>query len=210
MQGQEVKPQKAVLISIQPKWCEKIAAKWKTMELRKSMPNIPVPFKCYIYQTRHSWAFKLLRSLKLYNLSDTLAGGFGKVIGEFVCDHILGHCEMANADIAEYQSKVRRDKILEYSGGKEVYGWHISDLVIYDDPKPLSEFHRPAPPVEELDDKLCNYCRPTGYGDLKSVNTPNGVQMCEGRWCDDAYTKYIENNCVLYRPPQSWCYVEAQ
>lgn len=39
---------KAVLISIQPIWCEKIAARWKTMELRKTKPNMPLPFKCYI------------------------------------------------------------------------------------------------------------------------------------------------------------------
>lgn len=131
---------KSVLISIQPKWVEKIAAGWKTLELRKTVPNLPMPFKCYIYQTKHRWAFKLLRSLKLHNLVDRLDIGFGKVIGEFVCDHILGHCEMANADIAEQQSCVRRGKILEYSGGKQVYGLHISDLVIYADPKPLRSF----------------------------------------------------------------------
>lgn len=64
----------------------------------------------------------------------------GKVIGEFVCDIILRNCEMANADIAEAQSCVKREKILEYSGGHEVFGWHVSDLVIYDTPKELSEF----------------------------------------------------------------------
>lgn len=131
---------KAVLISIQPQWVEKIAARWKTLELRKSKPNIQVPFKCYIYQTRLKWVFNLLRQLKMDHLADILSAGFGKVVGEFVCDHILGHCEMENADIAEQQSYVRRKKILEYSGGKQVYGWHISDLVIYDEPKPLSKF----------------------------------------------------------------------
>lgn len=136
--------QKAVLISIQPKWCEKIAARWKTLELRKTVPKLPTPFKCYIYQTRFKWAFNLLRSLKLHSLADALESGRGKVIGEFMCDHILGHCEMANADIAELQSHVRRDKILEYSGGKEVYGWHISDLVIYEKPKDLDWFRKPA------------------------------------------------------------------
>ena len=66
----------------------------------------------------------------------------GKVIGEFICDHIMKHCEMANADIAEQQSRVKRGKILEYANGKEVYGWHISDLVIYDKPRELCEFYR--------------------------------------------------------------------
>lgn len=145
---------KSVLISIQPKWCEKIAARWKTLELRKSKPNIPVPFKCYIYQTRHRWAFKILRSLKLYDQANKLESGAGKVIGEFVCDHILGHCEMANADIAEQQSYVRRKDIYRYSGGKEVFGWHISDLVIYDEPKPLGPFIRCPYP---WDCSACDY-----------------------------------------------------
>lgn len=176
---------KAVLISIQPCWCEKIAARWKTMELRKSKPNIPVPFKCYIYQTRHRWVFKLLRSLGMNGLADTLGGGFGKVIGEFVCDHIMSHCEMANADLAEQQSYVRRGKILEYSGGKEVYGWHISDLKIYDKPKPLSNFYKECAGLDNTG--LCDECE-------------NAV----GEECDCA----VNGRLHLTRPPQSWCYVE--
>ena len=201
---------KAVLISIQPQWVEKIAARWKSLELRKSKPNIPVPFKCYIYQTRHKWVFKLLRSLKLCNLADTLTIGFGKVIGEFVCDHILGHCEMANADIAEQQSCVRRDKVFDYSGGKEVYGWHISNLVIYDEPKPLSDFYKcGALSPEELDEDLCSHCSATDYGDKKSYSSPSGVHMCDGRWCDEAYQAYLDEEFSLTRAPQSWCYVEG-
>lgn len=209
MQDQKQTQQKAVLISIQPQWCEKIAARWKTMELRKSKPNIPVPFKCYIYQTRHKWVFKLLRGLGADNLADTLQNGFAKVIGEFMCDHIMGRCEMANADIAEQQSLVRREKILEYSGGKQVFGWHISDLVIYDEPKPLYNFKKcGALKMEELDEELCRYCAPTDYGEHKFSATPNGYLSCEGSWCDSAYEDYMEN-FTLTRPPQSWCYVEV-
>ena len=42
---------KAVLISIQPKWCAKIASGEKTVEIRKTAPKIEAPFKCYIYCT---------------------------------------------------------------------------------------------------------------------------------------------------------------
>ena len=42
---------KAVLISIQPKWCELIASGKKTVEVRKTKPKIETPFKCYIYMT---------------------------------------------------------------------------------------------------------------------------------------------------------------
>ena len=57
---------KAVLISIRPKWCEKIISGEKTVEVRKTRPRLNLPFKCYIYQT-----------------------GQGGVIGEFVCDDIF-------------------------------------------------------------------------------------------------------------------------
>ncbi len=180
---------KAVMISIQPQWCEKIAARWKSLELRKSKPNIPLPFKCYIYQTRLKWVFNLLRMLEMDDIADTLTIGFGKVIGEFVCDHILGHCEMGNADLAEQQSYVRRADIFKYSGGKEVFGWHISDLVIYEEPKALGEFHFPP-------DRYCkrNLCGGCPYDEIPDVN---GEYRYDCNW-----------ERPLLNPPQSWCYVE--
>ena len=53
---------------------------------------------------------------------------------------------MANADIAEQQGCIRREDILEYAGYGEAYGWHISDLQIYDEPKELSAFGISRPP----------------------------------------------------------------
>lgn len=73
---------KSVLISIQPKWCELIASGKKTVEVRKTRPKLETPFKCYIYQTKRSWVYRLLKKLGLYQ---------GKVIGEFVCDKIKGN-----------------------------------------------------------------------------------------------------------------------
>ena len=43
---------KAVLISIRPKWCEKIISGEKTIEVRKTRPKMYRPFKCYIYCTK--------------------------------------------------------------------------------------------------------------------------------------------------------------
>lgn len=125
----------AVMISIQPKWCSLIVAGRKTLELRKSKPKLKLPFKCYIYMTKGFASYRISHDMWLHN-----SGGMC-VIGEFVCDGFLSHCEMANADIAEAQSLVRREKILEYAGEKEVFGWHISDLVIYDKPKMFGDFY---------------------------------------------------------------------
>ena len=173
---------KAVLIRIHPQWCEKIAARWKYIELRKSKPNIQMPFKCYIYQTKHKWVFRLLQRLGMDSVSETLRNGSGKVIGEFVCDSILGHCEMANADLAEKGSFVRREDSATYSGGKEVFGWHISDLKIYAKSKDLEEF---------FNWKKCDSCKKSGY---------------ESAAC--MYDEDCRVPAVITRPPQSWCYVE--
>ena len=42
---------KAVLISIRPEWVEKILSGEKTLEVRKTRPNMGTLFKCYIYCT---------------------------------------------------------------------------------------------------------------------------------------------------------------
>lgn len=131
---------KAVMISIRPEWCEKIANGRKTLEIRKTKPKLETPFKCYIYCTKA----KNVRN-KLYRLAEDgivfkLQRGDSKVIGEFICDSVLSHCEMANADLAERLGCIRREKIREYAGEKEAFGWHISELKIYDEPKELSEF----------------------------------------------------------------------
>lgn len=134
----------AVMLSIRPEWCAKIASGKKTIELRKSKPKLELPFKCYIYCSLSGCKEFFIKNLggdiSRWN-KEKWADKKGKVIGEFICDAMLSHCEMANADLAEQMSCVRREKIREYSGGKEVFGWHISDLEIYDTPKDLSDFY---------------------------------------------------------------------
>lgn len=138
---------KAVLISIQPKWCNMIyefleykdekPLYRKEVELRKTKPKIKTPFKCYVHCTKDEPLYQSGEKFYCHKAGDF---GNGKIIGEFVCDFILSHCEMANADIAEQMSCVPREYILIYSKGKEVFGWHISDRILYDEPKSLNDY----------------------------------------------------------------------
>ena len=123
---------KAVLISINPKWCAMIASGEKTVEVRKNRPQIKPPFKCYIYCTKHN--------------NDKLSHWSGKVIGEFVCDRLdplpygqsynqLNVCFWISAG-----ARLKAKELYDYAKGKTVCGWHISDLKIYDTPKELGEF----------------------------------------------------------------------
>lgn len=125
---------KAVLISIRPEWVEKIARGEKTVEVRKTRPKLDTPFKCYIYCTQGNDARRL-------------RGSWGKVIGEFICDRV----ETIKAATEPYgiynvdddfvaQTMLVDGALWDYGKGATLYGWHISNLEIYDTPKPLSEF----------------------------------------------------------------------
>ena len=123
---------KSVLISIQPKWCELIASGKKTIEVRKSRPKIDGPFRCYIYMTKGKW-YKDYKNKNHY--------GYGKVIGEFICDEIINAIDIGGNDFYT-KSCMNLEEWLKYTDNHkgEMWCWHISDLVIYDKPKELSEF----------------------------------------------------------------------
>ena len=123
---------KEVLISIQPKWCQLISSGEKTVEVRKTKPKQETPFKCYIYETKGLYE----------GAGGYLFNGRGKVIGEFVCDEIVAAECGFYCSLNPTETLLDAFDLLDYADGKTVYGWHISDLVIYDKPKELSEFSR--------------------------------------------------------------------
>lgn len=195
---------KAVMLSIQPKWCELIASGKKTIEVRKTAPKLEMPFKCYIYDTKGTFDITLCPDLNARSVK-VADKGRGKVIGEFVCDSV----ELlfnTNGNPANYMKEILPDILqrtaLSYkefqlytnnrAGRNSIYGWHISDLKIYDKPKELSEFKRECKQYG-AENPLCDDCR---YYDC-----------CKG-------IDYDESDCVvdglipLTRPFQSWGYVE--
>lgn len=192
---------KSVLISIQPKWCELIAAGKKTVEVRKTRPKLETPFKVYIYCTLppkeelfthgciREYAHELIRlqdgrivydyGMRLccdienrpYSSDNFLCK---KVIGEFVCDKIVkfenSWYDPAFGETSDL-SCVGWDELARYIGKNDYgYGWHITDLVIYDKPRELSEF------------KVAAY----RYGSI-----------------------HLKPRSII-RPPQSWFYVESE
>lgn len=182
---------KSVLISIRPEWCEKIASGEKTVEIRKTRPKLEPPFKVYVYQTQY-------REHNGPTYSD------GKVIGEFVCrridrivkrgfHHNFDYCyqslnQFGNDDIeieiTDIQKSCISKKELNLYGESSPYllAWHISDLVIYEKPRPLSDF---KPPCDGFDKRCQVSC---------AKITTDGKSRCTRR--------------QFTRPPQSWCYVE--
>lgn len=198
---------KAVMLSIKPKYCELIASGKKTIEVRKTRPKIETPFKCYIYCTKDRTPF-FLPTYSKGNLtdSDIWQKGNGKVIGEFVCDKIdkihipteliyekevTGFSERT-LNILN-QSCLFYDEIVNYSGctlnnydpRKDwLFVWNISDLVIYDEPKELSEFNK-----------------------IGALNYDEWLYGIYNGRDENSYEKHLLPFKIT-RPPQSWCYVE--
>ena len=184
---------KAVMISIKPKWTEKIAKGEKTIEVRKTAPK-EVPFKAYIYCTKEKKQDDIIWA----GIFGDRGKWNGRVIGEFICDRI----EMVNAKCSDYgidlfyhdcltngcltereiekYFNVPEDRDLRAMKGNG-YVWNISDLKIYDKPKELSEFSRPC-----SYSGLCFSCKRTSF-------KKDGNLLC---------------NTKITRPPQSWMHVE--
>lgn len=175
---------KAVLISIQPKWCEMIASGKKTIEVRKTRPNIKTPFKCYIYMTATKERCRFWEYITAYqNSKGDILNGSQKVIGEFVCDDIIVDERGENADVFSKYAQLSLVEQKKYGANKPLFGWHISKLKIYYKPKELGEFRKEGFMTEEqwlyalYPNTHCHYA---------------------------AWAKRFE----ITRPPQSWCYVE--
>lgn len=226
---------KSVLISIKPKYCELIASGKKMVEVRKTLPKIDTPFKCYIYCTKPSKAHQticgcmILNNDELYRhpvegikYGDSIElmlcdedeydkDNFlnGKIIGEFICDEITPYFpefyDEDNVFQAIYQyadedkdvqitvatndgvdngilrdSCLTFDEIKAYIGcdKEKFYGWHISNLAIYDEPKMLHHFFKPCDDCDKKGTKRCT----------------EELTDCRAK--------------VITRSPQSWCYVE--
>lgn len=203
---------KSVLISIKPKYCELIAAGKKTIEVRKTKPRIETPFKCYIYQPKTVYVSKNKSNEFLKPIQDKR---FGKIIGEFVCDEIYQYttCDAKDGvDISDGEmtrmSCLTKDEITNYElspGYFGVFGWHISNLAIYDEPKELSEFM-------VIDKDMLRECT---YR-IRAYNNPdctNGALLKGTYVCNNSFEPdFCRGQCglatkPLTRPPQSWCYV---
>lgn len=202
---------KAVLLSIRPNWCKLIWSGMKTIEVRKNRPNLKTPFKVYIYCTGAEFWDMVFPRTGLKRMSN-------RVIGTFVCDEIykidrdsIGFNFTAPSlslpvytlpENNDEERNVKREELItcltdaelsKYLGIHPGYGWHISDLKIYDKPKALSSFSK------------------HGFSSLFGLN------ICGNDSCE--YYRSSGNHivpptcavdgCCLKRPPQSWCYVEV-
>ena len=171
---------KSVLIAIRPQWVEKIASGQKTIEVRKTAPQ-EVPFKCYIYETQGRTETPWVDEDGHF-----IYKGRGQVIGEFICNNAseLDYVYYWNNGY-EFETCLTYRQVADYGKGKTLYGWHISDLKIYDRPRELSDFYR----------ECKKPCKPN-KGKILCITTKSlKMNGCNGK-------------IPLTRAPQSWQYIE--
>ena len=188
----------AVLFAVRPEWCRKIATREKTIEVRKTAPKLPTPYKGYLYctlQKQRKDAVNLpisreemLRDIPINGMKCMSKYVNGKVWAEFICNSADPHDLPYPAYQREVDPMLLKGSCLTYTelhhyvgSGNRFYGLHISELTIYDKPRELSDFRRWCP-----NDLYCESCA------MFSMN----AETCGN------------SALVLNRPPQSWCYVE--
>ena len=198
---------KAVLISIRPEWCEKIMDGQKTIEVRRTRPKMNPPFRCYIYCTKGQE--RLVEILKdgdenygeiyhgkpvfIKTSVPSVCDMYGKrkmVIGEFTCERIVpieydgGRLWCPTNAAFSPATCLSQAEIIAYIGDKgRCYGWHISNLKIYDHPREMSSFRGAC-----KNDWWCESC--AMYSERSGTCRNAGLQIT--------------------RPPQSWRYVEEE
>lgn len=137
-----------VLVSLKPYYYYLVGEGIKKIEVRKDMPkardwNKEVLF----YMSKDVKSFAKIPK----EFQGKYRKHFGKVGMQFVCDRITDISVVVRNCNEDYNHVYHNDEckgscltwkeLQEYGKGKPLYGWHISDLKIYDKPKELSEFY---------------------------------------------------------------------
>lgn len=180
-----------VLISLKPYYYYLIGEGIKRVEVRKTYPKADD-------WSRNSW-FYMSRDEKSFakipkEFQEKYRKHFGKVGMRFVCDKIdkIFQC---NSGWVQEHACISREEYFKYLGlpynshfdSKGAYAWHINDLVVYDNPRELSEF----------------------YNNCNGLCFDNSIKYkCIRFNTDNPYA--CHHIKPLTRPPQSWCYIEPR
>lgn len=220
---------KAILMSIHPEWVEEILSGRKTIEIRKTMPNCKLPIDVYIYVTKdkkkpiapfyidNKWVYKVYSDETCFargctrNQRDDVNG---KVVAKFTLNTIAtihnmnGEYYFRGTSHLHTYACVNNSQLDNYLKGKIGFGFYISDLEIFDEPKELMNFYKVGF-HKDFEEELKRAVRKDRkilekYGDLIATGET------------DIVANHVELTKISYpmfygleRAPQSWCYVEV-
>lgn len=177
---------KSILMSIRPEWARKIFNGEKTIEVRKTRPLIDMPFKVLVYETKAQF----VKSIR--GACTTFGYGRGKVIGSFVCDDVRSYIPLGLRGYELPQEWLgdmclTKDELDKYGGLITLYGWHITEPKLFDEPRDITEF--------AIFGKCADEC--------------SEYDFCARDIAEDRVACKCFKRTFLKRPPRSWCYVEG-
>ena len=210
---------KSIMISIKPEWVAKILNGEKTIEVRKTAPKCELPIDVYIYCTQgkylfapngyneHWWVQKYFGGESEYNKKVVAKFTLREVEKfDFISDRKYEDNPLKYNEEIRKHNRICREACLsavdvvcyldtkclgsDNPSGMIGYAWHISDLVIFDRPRELSEFIPPK-------------------WDKCGVKDKNGLYQCNK--CP--YADWANIQCKrkpLTKAPESWCYMEEK
>ena len=152
-----------ILASLKPYYYYLIGERKKNIEVRKSaLKNLPQDIVFYMSKDEKSFA-KIPKEFQ-----EKYRKHFGKIGIKVVCDKVdeynfhEGLTEFNSMGLPsriygsylifadDYKSMcLSYDEVKSYGNRKTIYGWHISNLKIYDKPKELGEFRKSGFMTEE-------------------------------------------------------------
>ena len=147
---------RAILMPIRPEWVVEILNGRKTAEISKTAPKCDLPIDVYIYCAKSKdylldkdenffvWDKRDHHYLYQYEEEPESHYFQGKVVAKFTLNEVrdLSCLNSSDGPAVLEQLCLSYGNFIDYlcQGRGRLFGWHISDLVIFDKPKELSEF----------------------------------------------------------------------
>lgn len=212
---------KSILLSIKPKWVEKILNGEKTIEIRKTMPKCDLPIDVYIYCTKEKPLLlyrDIEKEVKLYG-SNTSKKCYIASVGRRKT-RLPNQYDLSGKVVVKFTLR----KVEEITATEDRYGeetWYETYSLACDEllEKSCLDFN-------ELDEYMYGkYGNAQGYAyhieDLVIFDKPRELSefkhICPNIMCDKCnYADLSTDKCLpicsnqLKKAPQNFCYVESE
>ena len=214
---------KKILLVVHPKWCELIFRGEKTIEVRKSRPAIPTPFKVYVYCTKGKTKYWS------QPLSIPYTEGRGKVIGSFICDKITRYESefwdddtyeriqepwepLDFAEYGEYEYDTIGINGEFYGAGVELskqscLSWNELRNYVGQGLKDFYGWHITEPKLFDKPRELSEFYIPCKWYE-KGNGCPEDCALFDYEGAIDDTDDFCLGKRPIIRPPQSFCYIE--
>lgn len=137
--------EKPVLMSIRPRWLNRILRGEKTVEVRKTFPQTTyLPFRVLLYETTGPTDVPWMDED-----GHAIWKGQGMIIGECMCDDIYDIKRTESGHERKYDEamdSLSNAELSEYLGECAGYGWHLTDVKVYETPVSIKKYGLNRPP----------------------------------------------------------------